>query len=221
MKFSQFSKFWSESTKSWLETASLPNPNNAEQVLFVSDICTIKKEYSRVMHHNYEAIKKIVKTNYFDSEAKTSLSRYKRAAVIIYATIKSDPIDYNDKNLDINLYLLKQRLAVFLALNSILVDYDEKKVMDKLNEERKANPYVSIFGTEILGKQEPLQDDFLTSFYKDLAFAEIYNNYNVLTTANVLGLIVEKSSILTSDMLVQRDKSLENLTTATITANKD
>lgn len=215
MKFSQFSKFWSEATHSWLTTASLPDPNNDEQVLFVRDLCTIKESYSRIMYHNYEAIKKVVKMNYFDSEANSALSRYKRAAVIIYATIKSDPIEYKDKKLDVNLYLLKQRLAVFLALNSILIDYDKVKVMEKLKKARQINPHVSIFGTEYLGKQEPLQDDFLTSFYKDLAFAEIYNNFNVLTTANILGLIVEKSSILTTDLLVQTTKSLDKLATST------
>lgn len=42
----------------------------------------------------------------------------------------------------------------------------------------------------------PEDDDFLTSVYKDMFFSEIFYNYNVLTMANMLKLFTEKYTLL-------------------------
>ena len=72
---------------------------------------------------------------------------------------------------------------------SILQDFDEKKI------EECAKP---LFYFAELDAQSTISgdDDFRLSLYKDLFFSEIYENYNVLTMANVYGLLTERCSHL-------------------------
>ena len=199
MKFEKFSEFWEQGVRSWFATETL---SDEQEQIFAREICKIKTNSASIVYHNYEAIKKIVKDNYFMDDTHNNISRYKRAAVIIYAILKSDPLVRIDNGVKRHTYFLKQRFAIYMAFSSILVDYDKEKVMAKLAIERKTNPLATVFRANCLGKEDDKQDNFLTSFYKDLEFAEIYKNYDVLAIANILGLIVETSSILTPDMLV-------------------
>ena len=84
---------------------------------------------------------------------------------------------------------MKQRLAFYVAIGSIIQDYSEEAV------NALSKPY---FDFENLGKRDIIdnEDTFLLSVYKDLFFAEVYQNYNVLTMANVFGLLTERASKL-------------------------
>ena len=137
------------------------------------------------------------------------LNRYKRAAVLTYAVLLVDPIviDIKDKNAklikemkeeederlkEFDLFYLKQRLAFYLSLGSILQDFPEDDILQVIQSGK------TVFQFEELGKGELLagEDDFQMSLYKDLFFSEYYGNYNVLTMANVYGLLTERCSEL-------------------------
>ena len=208
MKRAKFLKFWSSSTKEWIKTAKYTDVTNSEHP--VSEICNIKANYAGIMFHNYSEIKELVKQNYFKDDVHRSVSRYKRAAILMYTIIKSDPIVYKKDFTDNNRYFLKQRLAVFIALNSILVDYDESDVKSALKEAKKTDSSATVFGLKNIGKEKDVkQDSFYLSLLKDLEFAEIYNHFDVLAMANILGLITEYCSILTTEMLVDRKKNFQ------------
>ena len=163
----------------------------------VSDLCTLKKNYEKILLQRYEKMKEIVKQSYFATNIK-HVNRYKRAAILAYVISSAEPITYNQVvPFGVDDYFLKQRLAFQVAIGSIIIDFPEDKVralqgdlfdyydLGFLND-KGVNP--------TQGTQD--RDDFLTSVYKDLFFAEIYQNYNVLTMANVFGLLTEKSSKL-------------------------
>ena len=86
---------------------------------------------------------------------------------------------------------LKQRLAFYIAIGSIVQDYSEEDVSSL------GKPH---FDFEDLGKCDIIDDEdtFLLSVYKDLFFSEVYENYNILTMANVFGLLTERASNLST-----------------------
>ena len=54
-----------------------------------------------------------------------------------------------------------------------------------------------IFDFDNIGlSRDDKNDSFLLSIYKDLFYAEIYENFNVLTFANLLLVLVERASLL-------------------------
>ena len=214
MTFETFNNFWEQCSDKWLLSASFLDENN--NVRQVSDICKLKDNYVRIIYHNYTEIKNIIKRNYYHEVSYATINRYKRAAVLVYAIILTDPLKYKVPTFG-KTYFLKQRFAVYVALSSILVDYDQSKVMQRLEDLKKKNPQATIFDFGSLGEFDSGRDDFLTSFYKDLEFAEIYHNYDILAIANIFGLLVDKCSIITDKMLIDAPMvaGTESLTTAT------
>ena len=186
MQQSLFVYFWENWSSRWynseIKIDEKPTP--------IAELCSIKPNYGPVLYRRYSLIKEIVKESYFRNTEK-KLSRYKRAAVIAYAINESSPLEYKDPTVsnDLDSIYLKQRLAFCVALGSIIQDYPEDEV-SKLKK-----PY---FDFDSLGKRDIVagEDDFLLSVYKDMFFADIYENYNVLTMANVFGLLTEKASRL-------------------------
>ncbi len=172
-------------TNKWINDFSKAPHNFKKDDLEIVVSSTSKKVYS-----NYKRIKSLVKNIYF-KDKKSIISRYKRAAVITYAILLSDPIEKKfqvTKNLD-DLYL-KQRLAFYMGIASIIQDFPQDQV---------ENLTGSLFQFDQLGKafgNNAKEDDFLTSVYKDLMYAEIYKNYDVLAMANVFGLLTERASAL-------------------------
>lgn len=154
----------------------------------VAQLCELKPDYDRILNQHYQLIKQIVKDSYFKDTSKL-LSRYKRAAVVAYAVNEASPLIYKDATIkeDMDPNFLKQRLAFFVALGSIIQDYSEEEV------NALTPPY---FDFDNLGKRDIIdgEDDFLQSVYKDLFYADVYENYNVLTMANVFGLLIERAS---------------------------
>lgn len=189
MKDSTFSEIWDKWAVDWLQNQTIDS--NGTRIP-VSSLCALKKNYDNVICKRYLKIKEIIKDAYFREEGKL-VSRYKRAAIIAYAINGAAPLTYNtslDKRV-IEAYFLKQRLAFHVALGSIVQDYSEDKVKEVTEQE-------DLFDFKALGAVDIAngEDDFLTSVYKDLFFAEVYENYNVLTMANVFGLLTERASKL-------------------------
>lgn len=154
----------------------------------VAELCELKPDCDHILNQHYQLIKQIVKESYFKDVTKL-LSRYKRAAVVAYAVNGASPLIYKDATIqeDMDPNFLKQRLAFFVALGSIIQDYPEEDV------NALTPPY---FDFDNLGKRDIIdgEDDFLQSVYKDLFYADVYENYNVLTMANVFGLLIERAS---------------------------
>ena len=182
MKYEKFEVFWNGSIEKWLNnTIALDGVSNPSKI---SDLCAVKDTACARIYLNYTKLKELVKFTYFKDKDK-KLSRYKRAAVLVYAIIQGeDPLSYKYKKKKADSYFLKQRLAFHIALSSIIQDFK----VDNLEN--------TIFFFSELGNADVGEDDFLTSVYKDLLYAEIYKNYNVLTMANVFGLLTERASIL-------------------------
>lgn len=188
MKKDIFCEFWNKWSSEWYKA----NIEVDGRLVPVADFCELVSNYGDVVYNYYETIKQIVKDSYFKDTSKR-LSRYKRAAVVAYAINEASPLRYNDSSMqcDMDSNFLKQRLAFFVALGSIIQDYSKQDV-DALER-----PY---FDLKNLGKRDVIdgEDDFCQSVYKDLFYAGIYENYNVLTMANVFGLLTERASKLSS-----------------------
>ena len=187
MKREKFKSFWDNWSNKWI-TSSTIHWDGKE--VAVSSLCALRSDYGDALYDRYCLIKKTVKDSYFQDNTKR-LSRYKRAAVIAYTINGATPLTYLAKSIqdDMHPAFLKQRLAFYVAIGSIIQDYSEEAV------NALSKPY---FDFENLGKRDIIdnEDTFLLSVYKDLFFAEVYQNYNVLTMANVFGLLTERASKL-------------------------
>ena len=195
MKLETFRCLWDANINKWLHSTIVAANGETTEI---SMLCKVSdkiegKNTVDYVHSVYEKLKSNVKKYYFNSyndDADTHLSRYKRAAVITYAVILSNPLCKLDgKPFEFDDDFLKQRLAFFLALATILQDFDAQKIKDC------AKPlfYFSELDKQSTGAGD---DNFCLSLYKDLFFSEIYENYNVLTMANVYGLLTERCSRL-------------------------
>lgn len=178
MNENKFQELWDGVVAQWLKESIKVSDST---IYNVSDLCSVKPNACKRIYNNYTNLKKFVKDNYFQDSDK-SLSRYKRASVLVASIILGeDPLKYKFViKKQPNDYFLKQRFAVFMALSSIVEDY---KVESR-----------PIFYFNELGEAGADEDDFLKSVYKDLLYSEAYKNYNVLTMANVFGLLTERAS---------------------------
>lgn len=202
MRVDNFAKLWDGSVKEWLDSSFtyLEKDELTDdyicRTIKVADVCSIKETACVRIYNNYDNLKRLIKSLYFKKDDKL-ISRYKRAALIIYAVIAGeDPLNYNYEvieaiddtsnktGLKIDKYFLKQRFAFFLALNTLVQDY----VVEESDK--------PIFFFSELGDAKDAEDDFLLSVYKDIFYSELYKNYNVLTMANMFGLLVERASRL-------------------------
>lgn len=136
---------------------------------------------------NYSKIKDIVKKSYFSEPSeKHALNRYKRAAALIQAILLSQPLGNKNNLQSWSQYLFTERFAYYMGISSILMDYDQQEI-----EPLHGN----LFNYELVDRDiEEGNDIFLISIYKDLYFSTINNNYNILTMANVLGLVFSRVS---------------------------
>lgn len=186
MKKETFLKFWEEWSSNWINFSI----KCEGKIIPFSSLCSLRPKYGDKLYESYNIIKGIIKDSYFKDTSKR-LSKYKRAAIIAYVINGSHPLEYCDKAIedDLDPHFLKQRLAFYVALGSIVQGYSQQEV------EKLKKPYFDFYS---LGRQDIVdnEDDFLLSVYKDLFFSEIYKNYNVLTMANVFGLLVERASKL-------------------------
>lgn len=186
MQKSTFQAFWTQWANEWYRSKIVVGKEEVP----VASLCYMKPDYSDALYKYYNTIKDSIKEFYFKDPSKR-MSRYKRAAVIAYAINSASPIGYMDDSIqyDLDNLFLKQRLAFYVAIGSVIQDYPEEKV---------SNLEPPIFDFESLGKQDIVddEDDFLTSVYKDMFFADIYKNFNVLTMANLFGLLTERASRL-------------------------
>ena len=184
MELAKFRELWNKWSLKWLKTAI--EIDGKEKT--IACLCRLNEDAVDAVYKNYNIIKDVMKDTYFRQVSQTppKLNRYKRAAVIAYAIIKSDPLVVIEKPMDEDIYFLKQRLAFFMALGSILQDFDKDQVAGK--------KVFSIFNG--LGERDHQEgnDGFLMSIYKDMFYSELYNNYNILTMANVFGLLIENAA---------------------------
>lgn len=165
-----------------------------ENKVAVSQYCTLKQNYADVVFSQYSAILNKFKSLYL--KENMNVSRYKRAAILAFAVCKAQPLVYfNSQNEEMEPLFLKQQLAFQIALASIIQDFPQEQVIAATRKGK-------LFDFERLGSLDFEngialgRDDFLTSIYKDLFFSELYDNFNILTMANVLGLLTERASLL-------------------------
>ena len=197
MKNETFDKFWNACFLTWMERTTV-QAHAAGSVVDVKSLCRFTDTAFDDVFSAYNRVKKIAKDIYFknkDSRGEyVHLNRYKRAAVMTYAVLLADPLALtsSDETVCLDCYFLKQRLAFFVGLQSIVQDFPQNKVREKLGTAGK------VFFFDELGKRDTHKDEdsFEMSIYKDLLFAELHNNYNILTMANVYGLLTERASIL-------------------------
>lgn len=211
MTIDTFRKLWNGHITKWLDASIFVGDEEKKH----SDLCNIKQTIAgqdtcERIHSIYESLKKKTKQYYFKPdvtdtkydenynsasiECDTKLSRYKRAAVMTYAILLADPLcNLDGTPLELDGLYLKQRLAFYIALETIIQDFDKEKIQ----AHKKQGP---IFLLDILGKDELIEgkdeDSFCMSFYKDLFFAEHYDNFDVLAMANIYGLLTERCSFL-------------------------
>lgn len=194
MKHAKLKALWDEYSNDWLcnETVNINN-----ETVSVATICSIKKGYDKILLKRYNRMKAIVKEAYFGTDVK-HVNRYKRAAILAYAISSAEPLEYKiPPAFGADDLYLKQRLAIQVALGSIVVDFPEDKVCELPNPLFEFSDLGFLNNKGLSSTQgDTQQDDFLLSLYKDLFFAEIHQNYNVLTMANVFGLLTEKCSKL-------------------------
>lgn len=171
-----FHRLWEKNALLWLTSKV---ENNA-----VSDLCQFKENAETIVYKNYLVLKDYVKEKYFINEDKGEvvLNRYKRAAVMAYTIIKSDPINVNNSPIVDNMFL-KQRFALFFSIATILIDYKKDIV--------KGKKVYKILRSIPQNDDSSGNDSFLISVYKDFLYAELYGNFDVLGTANMFGLLVE------------------------------
>lgn len=197
-----FDALWTDCVSSWLNKATVLEDGKQ---IYVSDLCQIKEGYSDIIWQRYETIKNLIKDLYFQKDkGPIFVSLYKRAAIIAKAVNGSSPLIYKRKlSHGVDPYFLKQRFAFYLAIGSIIQGFPKEKVEALI----KSN--IQLFDFEELDKIEfssdsefkSERDDFLMSIYKDMFFSEVYENYNILTMANVFGLLTERASQLPATML--------------------
>lgn len=210
MKFTKFKYFLAQGALDWHQNAMCPVNGS---FVHVSDLCEPNLDSNCIddIFQRYNAIKEAAKNAYFhDEDGVISLSRYKRAAAFVYAVNTCSPLIYivqeEDAKVEIDPYLLKQRLAFYIGLCSILQDYDQTAINKKLDTLPKGS---GIFSYPQLSdwEKEKHADSFLKSVYRDIFFSDIYHNYNLLTMANVFWLLTDKASFLTPDMLLSENES--------------
>lgn len=187
MKYTTFCTFWDAWTKEWLNSEI----ETDKATVKVKDLCSIRWDAGFKVHHNYCEIKKLVKKLYFKDPKSEKLSRYKRGAVLIYAIIKADVLSLKgEQKKRLDKHLLKERLAFYVAIGSILQDYDKQDVLAKRPLQRLKD----------LGERDRQNDadDILTSIYKDIFYANIYKNYNIMTVSNMLYLYFKCDPVLST-----------------------
>lgn len=197
MKYETFDTLWTQWGNEWYENAKV---DVGGTVVPVTTLCALKPNYSKIILKRYSVIKDIFKNKYFRDKGKSKkISLYKRAAIITYAVNSASPIVCSKTiNGVLDPYLLKQRLAFYIGIGSIVQGFPEDAVKRVCAEPGKLFDFDTLDVNWSHTDQEiPLEkDDFLTSVYKDLFFSELYGNYNILTMANVFGLLTERASKL-------------------------
>ena len=196
MTEAKFIELWNGTVARWIGDSFILIDNEVERTVSFSDVCSVKNDVVHRIYQNYEHVKSIVKKLYFKDKTKR-ISKYKRAAVIIYAIIAGqDPLEYKVEKSKYRKMFLKQRFALNMALSSIMQSYE-------INLSELKEP---IFKFDELGAPvDQGDDDFLLSVYKDIYYSEQHKNFNILSMANIFGLLVERASILDRFKLVKSD----------------
>lgn len=110
MKKSVFDDFWKLWTNEWLKCSFKYKEDEHKQI---NSLCHIKPEAGEAIYGRYCKMKETVKSSYFyPLSDDVKINRYKRAAVLSYVVLKSDPLIYDYPEYDkLDVYFLKQRLA--------------------------------------------------------------------------------------------------------------
>lgn len=187
MKKEKFQEFWKESANWYNSVNDTPILKNAS--IDIRDYCRLRDDCGEELYQAYGRVKQIVKDLYFKQPQKKKLNKYKRAAVIAYIINISEPLEYFTCSFSYeDVFMLKQRLAIYMALLSIVIEYPKEAV------QRLAKPLFDFANIGVDRKED--EDDFFTNICKDLYFSIPYENFNVLTMANMLQLLVERASNL-------------------------
>lgn len=101
-----------------------------------------------------------------------------------YSILKTNPLVYkiDIDNVGEDLMLLKQNFAFFFSVMTALQEYKE----DIVEQKKVFKILDNIHLTEL---EE--SDSLIMSIYKDMYFAEVCSNYNILSMTNVFWLLFE------------------------------
>lgn len=199
MNINKFKEMWELWSVEWHSHATCVVNGKSE---YVSKYCEVNFEIYTQLYTSYEKAKDSIKDLYFYESGKL-LNKYKRAAVLAFVINSASPLVYKE-----NVYkedfgeesvkmpdrlFLKQRLAFYIALCSIIVEYNEEDVaklrtpifhFPKLTEGEKQN-----------SDDERPADDFLMSMYKGLFYSDIYHNRDILALSNIFWLLTATSEL--------------------------
>lgn len=198
MRRDKFNEFWVKLAQEWYTTTTVEVENKHVPV---AELCTFRDNCPQLVYENYEFIKTVTKEFYFKNldnleNKPCRISRYKRAAVLTYAIIKSNPLIFVQEKSQpwIDPYFLKQKLAFYMAIGSIVQEATESSIEKCLQQNKPIFDFTSL--GNIADNIDCQDDTFLMSVYKDLLYSEVYDNFNILTMANLYGLLTEKASEL-------------------------
>lgn len=206
MKKEIFLEFWDKNTTEWIDHALCVHVNH-DELIAVKKLCSFKKATGKKVYKKYISIKRTIKNCYFEknkehsveeeldgSEEPIRLSKYKRAAAFAYAVLLTECFTYEEGITDKNdPYLLKQRFAFELGIQSIIQSISEYSGVD-IGEVSSGIKIINFDDYNIDHKQN--DDTFLQSIYKDLHFSLLFQNFNILTLANLYEALTINSSIL-------------------------
>ena len=180
MKIEKFEQFWNLYSDEWLNNATLKDNGDIHHV---SEYCIIKPDCVHELYDTYCEIKYILKKRYY-AGINPLLNRYRRAAALAYAVNEYAPLEYSSKSEFPEYKFLVQRLAFYIALSSIIIEYP-KEIVETIPQQ------LFVFPKRDLYEEKLNADDFLTSVYKDMYLAKEYRNFNVLTLSNVSFIFVD------------------------------
>ena len=204
MTIEKFMEFWDNWSPIWYNSARCCVVDNPHEIYHVKEKCRIPYTAATNVYSKYQKLKAATKGAYFalregEQPEAIKLSKYKRGAVLIEAVLESNCLEYYEQEENEDPYLLKERLAFYLGITSIIQSLAGGNI-NALVQPTKENPTPgSIYKFDELDiEREQDADDFLQSVYKDLYFARMLGNYNVLTMANLLGVLTERASLLST-----------------------
>ena len=204
MKEKKFNEFWAATAFEWYDNGFVVqhDTETGRIEIPIKDLCSFKPHCEKDLYNNYMSLKHVLKDAYYMHPQTSKLSLFKRASVLSYTVLLTDPLVYADTT-QLDSFFLKQRLAVRIALCSIVQAFiNDDSQLQSIT--KNGTPLFHFDGIDAF--QHDGEDSFLESVYKDMYFAEQYRNYNVLTMANVYGLL----TILGSNLPFKNSDTIHN-----------
>lgn len=166
----------------------------------------LRDNAEKSVHQSYEVIKAIVKERYFDPLIMTddtsehNISRYKRASVLSYAVLEVLPFQRSRGAYSAvapsKSDLFNEYFAFYLGLHSLLIDYPEETI-DRLKKSKHTRDlFVFPKHYDSVGESMSESITYADSVATEFQYARKFNNFNVLSVANMYYLLLHYCSYL-------------------------